>query len=180
MRWTGQIGRGMCLLVLAGSLPLLAGCASDTALGPSVQPAAPPAIPADALVGRWGLASYHQDKDKDRTEKEARAQCSNPYVINKGPTGGVMMHLADEKEPRELVVKSGNGHNYIGPEGPPGDVYDREIVSFDGTMMVTTWVDPEVSDRYGTMVFVRCGAAAGKPAPAKAVKPAPAKPASAT
>ncbi len=32
---------------------------------------------------------------------------------------GVMMHLADEAQPSELVVKGGpGGKNYIGPPGP--------------------------------------------------------------
>ena len=35
---------------------------------------------------------------------------------------------------------------------------DREIVSFDGRVLVTRFVDPEVSGRYGTSVYVRCGA----------------------
>jgi hypothetical protein len=34
---------------------------------------------------------------------------------------------------------------------------DREILSFDGRVLVLKWVDPEVAGRYGTMVLVRCG-----------------------
>jgi hypothetical protein len=34
---------------------------------------------------------------------------------------------------------------------------DREIVSFDGRVMIMRFVDPEVAGRYGTSVYVRCG-----------------------
>ena len=69
------------------------------------------------------------------------------------------MHLADAREPQELRLKSGSdGKVYIGPEGPAPDSRDREIVTFDGRMLVTRWVDREISTRYGTSVYVRCGA----------------------
>ena len=58
--------------------------------------AAAPSVSAVALVGKWGLASYHKDADRARTMKEASAQCNKPYVINQGPNGGVMMYLADQ------------------------------------------------------------------------------------
>ena len=62
---------------------------------------------ADQLVGKWGFAAYHEDEDRARTVKEAAAQCNTPYVINKGPSGGLMMNLADQKELSELVLKTG-------------------------------------------------------------------------
>ncbi len=140
----------------------LAGCAADTAMVP-LQPAATPAkttavpVTPEALVGRWGLASYLQEKDKARTEKEARSQCNKPYIIGKGAHGGVMMHLADEKEPQELEVKTApDGSVFIGPDGPPDLQEDRTVTAFDGNMLVSGWVDPSVAERYGTMVFVRC------------------------
>jgi hypothetical protein len=177
-------GRSLAALVaVAGFAALLQGCASDGMLmnpsGSSMpQPPPGPTVTADQLVGRWGLASYREDKDKPRTQNEARAQCANPYVIAKGPNGGVMMHLADEKEPRELIVKTAGGRTFVGPDGtPPGDVFDREIVAFTGDTMTMAWMDPEVAGRYGTFIYVRCGAPGGaKPA---AAKPAPAKPAGA-
>ena len=47
--------------------------------------------------------------------------CRSPYVIAKGPGGGVMMHLADERQPTELRLKgSPEGKNYIGPDGDAG------------------------------------------------------------
>ena len=51
-----------------------------------------------------------------------------------------------------------DGRNYIGPDGEPGGgPQDREIVSFDGRVLVTRYVDPDAANRYGNMVYVRCG-----------------------
>ena len=82
---------GFASLVAAA---LLAGCAGE-APPPPVATTAAPAVNIDQIVGKWGLAAYHRDSDRDRTVKEAKAQCGKPVVINKGPTGGVMMYLAD-------------------------------------------------------------------------------------
>ncbi len=140
----------------AGVALALSGCAS------SAPPAAPtPAakIAAEQLVGKWGLASYHSDADRARTEKAAAAQCNKPYVIAMGDNGGVMMYLADETKPSELFVKvTADGRTFIGPAGDAGGQLDREVVSSDDRVFVTKWVDPDVAGRYGTMVFVRCGA----------------------
>jgi hypothetical protein len=125
-------------------------------------PAAPAVMPskysAEELVGRWGYTAYHRDADRARTEKVAAAQCRTPYVIAKGPSGGVMMHLADQRQPSELRLKaSADGKEYIGPEGPAGEMQDREILSFDGRVLITRYVDPDAARRYGNMVYVRCG-----------------------
>ncbi len=97
-----------------------------------------------------------------RTEANARGQCGKPYVIGAGPSGGVMMHLADQPQLQELRLKGApGGKTFIGPAGePPGGRQDREVLSFDGRVMVTRYVDPEVDTRYGTSVYVRCGARA--------------------
>jgi hypothetical protein len=129
---------------------------------PAVAPDAPPpempsSIHADELVGRWGLASYLDPKDRARTEVAAKAQCKNPYVIGAGTHGGVIMHLADQATPQELDLKgSPGGKNYIGPAGPAGGDLDREVLSFDGRVMITRFVDKDAATRYGTMVYVRC------------------------
>jgi hypothetical protein len=145
----------------------LAGCATQTpdlppAAAPPPAAALPASIPARDLVGRWGYASYHKDADRARTEAAARGQCGQPYVIGAGPSGGVLMHLADEAQQQELQLKGGpGGKNYVGPAGAPaGDTKDREIVSFDGRVLVLRWIDPEVAGRYGTGIYVRCGARA--------------------
>jgi hypothetical protein len=124
----------------------------------------PPGIAPGDLVGNWGLAAYHKDEDRERIIAAARAQCSKPYAIARGPTGGVMMHLADISQPSELRLKAGSdGKAYVGPEGPAPEAQDREIVTFDGQLLILRWVDAEVASRYGTMVYVRCGAAGTGP-----------------
>jgi hypothetical protein len=157
----------------------LAGCATrqpEPPPAPAPVPTLPPAFPPQDLIGRWGLAAYHKPEDQARTEDAARNQCRNPYVITPGPTGGVMMHLADQAQPEELRLKGApGGKTYIGPEGEPGGMQDREVVSFDGRILVLRWMDPEVQGRYGTMVYVRCGAEGTKPpARKRAAKPRPA------
>jgi len=121
----------------------------------------PASIRPDEIVGRWGLASYQNANDRARTEAAAKGQCKQPYVIGAGAAGGVVMHLADEATPQELRLKgSPGGKNYIGPSGPAGGEKDREIVSFDGRVLVTRFLDPDAATRYGNMVYVRCGARA--------------------
>ncbi len=154
---------------LIGAL-VLAGCASSQnrfqqeaaaprPAEPAVLPTLPPAFQPGEFVGRWGFASYHREVDRVRTEAAAKAQCNNPYVINRGQTGGVMMHLADDAKASELRLKGApGGKTYVGPEGPPASPQDREVVSFDGRVLVLRWMDPEVTSRYGTGVYVRCGA----------------------
>jgi hypothetical protein len=126
---------------------------------PAVEPTLPPSFQPQELIGRWGYAAYHRPDDRARTETAARGQCKQPYVIGAGPSGGVIMHLADQKEPQELRVKgSRSGKNYIGPaDDPPGGMQDREVVSFDGRVLITRWIDPEVAGRYGNALYVRCG-----------------------
>ena len=140
----------------------LAGCSTggpslDQPAAPSMGPALPPAFPPQDIVGRWGLASYQNPADRPRTEAAAKGQCKQPYVIGAGSSGGVMMHLADQATPQELRLKgSPSGKNYIGPTGPAGGEQDREIVSFDGRVMVTRFIDKDAATRYGNMVYVRC------------------------
>jgi len=120
-------------------------------------PEMPATIRADEIVGRWGLASFQNPADRARTEAAARGQCKQPYVIGAGQSGGVVMHLADQATPQELRLKgSPSGKNYIGPPGPAPGEQDREIVSFDGRVMITRFVDKDAAVRYGNMVYVRC------------------------
>ena len=149
--------------ILAASL---GGCMSGddpsvSTLSPNAVGAEAPTIAADQLVGEWGLAAYREEKDITRTQSEAKAACNNPYVIGRGTAGGVVMHLPDQAEPSELALKGATGgRNFIGPAAePPGGPKDREVTLFNGTEFVTTWIDPAVATRYGTMIFVRCGVA---------------------
>src|SRR5206468_7706112 len=153
-----------------GAALALAGCSggsltSGWGFGNSDQPPQAeqpgPEIPATIrvaeVIGRWGYAAFHKAEDRQRTEAAARAQCNHPYVIGQGPSGGVMMYLADQSQLQELRLKGGpGGRNYIGPPGEAGGPQDREITSFDGRVMILTFTDAEVAGRYGTGVYVRC------------------------
>ena len=161
----------------------LAGCAStgpqlDQPAAPSLGPALPPGFPPQDIVGRWGLAAYHKDEDRARTEAAARGQCKQPYVITLGPNGGVMMHLADQATPTELRLRGGpGGKTYIGPaDAELGGSQDREVVSFDGKVLILRWLDSEVQGRYGTMVYVRCGTEGARQATTAKPKPRTAPP----
>lgn len=159
--------RVAALLAVSMLSGLLAGCggggfggfggSQPTVQEPAVAPEIPATIRADEIVGRWGLAAYHKPEDRARTEAAARGQCKQPYVIGQGTSGGVIMHLPDEATPQELRLKgSQSGKNYIGPPGPAGGEKDREIVSFDGRVLITRFIDRDASSRYGSMVYVRC------------------------
>lgn len=137
-----------------------AACSSMNMGGNIFSSAAPtpPSIQPEQIVGRWGLAAYQREEDRTRTEAEARAQCRQAYEIQRGPGGGVIMHLADEAAPQELRLKgSAGGKTFVGvAEDAAGEGRDREIVSFDGRVLVMRWVDADVASRYGTSVYVRC------------------------
>ncbi len=160
--------RAVANLGIASALTILLGACSSMSLpsfssSPSVapEPAPVPEMPAtiraDEIVGKWGLASFQNPNDRARTEVAARAQCKQPYVIGAGANGGVIMHLADQATPQELRLKgSPGGKNYIGPPGPAGGEQDREIVSFDGRVLITRFIDKDAATRYGNMVYVRC------------------------
>src|SRR5262249_19638232 len=86
----------------------LAGCSTggpqlNQPAAPTMGPALPPAFPPQDIVGRWGLAAYHKEEDRARTEAAARGQCNQPYVITLGPSGGVMMHLRIRRRPQNCV-----------------------------------------------------------------------------
>jgi len=153
-------------LSVVAALSIFLGACSSFSLGtstptaepePGVEPALPSTIRADELVGKWGLASYQNPNDRARTEAQAKAQCKQPYVIGAGTSGGVVMHLADQATPQELRLKgSRSGKNFIGPDGPPGGEQDREVITFDGRVLITRFVDKDAATRYGNMVYVRC------------------------
>jgi len=137
--------------------------------GPSATLGTPSLAP-DQIVGRWGIASFHRPEDQPRTEAAARNACSPPYVINRSATGVAMLGH-DSPAIQDMTVKAtADGHTYIGPGPDPGGADDREVVSFDGRVLILKWVDPEVAGRYGTMLLVRCGAP-GAPKVAAKKKP---------
>jgi hypothetical protein len=147
--------RGGALALMGLVAAFVVGCAETPPPAPAIVA---PAVSADQLVGKWGFAAYHKDEDRARTMKEAAAQCNRPYVIAKGPTGGVMMNLADQKELSELVLKAGpSGQTYLGPPGDAGTADDRIVSNVDANSFTTVWVDPDNASRYGTSVYERCG-----------------------
>jgi hypothetical protein len=158
----GNLNFGWPAVLVAASAMALAGCATgsqqqDAAPAALPQPELPARVRAAEIVGRYGYAAYHDAKDRARTEANARGQCKQPFVIGQGTSGGVVMLLADSPQPQELRLKgTQGGKDYIGPAGDTPGPQDREIVSFDGRVLVLKYVDPEIDGRYGTGVFVRC------------------------
>jgi hypothetical protein len=149
------------ILAVGGALALGGCLATPDAVPMQAAPAqvarVPAAYPVEKMVGRWGVASYREEKDRARTESMARSHCRNPYVIEKGPRDGVMMHVADDPKIYELTFKGGSdGKTYLGFDAPPGHIQDREIVSFSDNQVVMRFVNPEINTRYGTYIYVRC------------------------
>lgn len=139
----GSFGGRAAPVATVMSALALAGCAGSASIGgfgagqpqptvaqPQPVPMIPATIRASEVIGRWGYASYHDPKDRARTEANARGQCTHPYVIGQGPNGGVMMYPADQSQLTELYLKgSAGGKNYIGPSGQPGgSMQDEEIL----------------------------------------------------
>ncbi len=156
-------------VVLLAGLPMLAGCGSAggfsnpfttaAAAPPPPPPVVPPGVRAEEIVGRWGLASYHREQDRPRVEAAAKGMCTQPYKIESSSSGGVMMLGHDNPQVQDMALKgSVEGKTYVGPGSDPAGADDREVVSFDGRVLILKWVDPEVASRYGNMVLVRCGA----------------------
>jgi hypothetical protein len=152
-------------IVLLAGLPMLGGCSSLTISNPFATaeapppppPVVPPSVHAEEIVGNWGFTSYHNEKDRARTQAAAKGQCSSPYTIEASASGGVMMLGHDNSQKQEMTLKgSAEGKTYVGPGAEPHGSDDREVVSFDGKVLILKWVDPEVAGRYGNMVLVRC------------------------
>jgi hypothetical protein len=158
-----------------GSMPSLSmpSWGNDEPPPPQAAPAVAlgtPSLAPDQIVGRWGMTSFHRPEDRPRTEVAARNACNKPYLINRTPTG-VAMYGHDNPGMQEMVIKAtADGRTYVGPGPEPGGADDREVLSFDGRVLILKWIDPEVAGRYGTMLLVRCGAPG---APTAAVKKKP-------
>lgn len=141
----------------AGACAGLLPDAPDTAQPAPQASAVPAAYPVSGLVGKWGIASYRDEKDRVRTELKAHEQCKLPYAIAKGPGDGVMMHVADDEKLHELTLKtSADRKTYLGFDAPPGHEQDREILSWSDSRIVMRYVDPDVHTRYGIFIYVRC------------------------
>ena len=88
-------------------------------------------------------------------------------------------HAWAERRRHDAPCRSGNANRaaperrtrrqnlHRAAEDPPGSAQDREVVLFDGRILILRWMDSEVQGRYGTMVYVRCGAEGAKRTAAK-------------
>jgi hypothetical protein len=175
-------------VVLLAGLPMLGGCGTSGSFNfsnpfaaapapPPPPPVQPPSLHAEEIVGSWGMAAYHRDQDRARTQNAAKGLCGKPYEIQASANGGVMMLGHDNPQVQEMTLKgSAEGKTYVGPGADPAGTDDREVVSFDGKTLILKWVDPEVAGRYGNMILVRCEAGKTRTASAKkraAEAPAP-------
>ncbi len=120
------------------------------------QPAAtlterPTDLTREMLVGRWGVASFREEKDRARVTAQARSFCGTPALCDHGRTrNGVMMHAADDAKLYELRLKGGSdGKTYLGFEAPPGDWQDRLVLSASNDQWVMRFVDPEIHAAMG-------------------------------
>jgi peptidoglycan-associated lipoprotein len=124
---------------------------------PSPPPPVPPHVAASELVGLWGFAAYHQAGDPQEIVDQARSQCVTPYVISQ-TAAGVSILGHDNPLPQDMTTKrTVDGKIYLGPPGNPASSDDREIITFDNRVLVLKWVNPELANRRGTEVLVRCG-----------------------
>ena len=155
------------LVAVTATTILLAGCLSGREEAGSPAPGAggvggvlaerPAGTSREQLIGRWGVASFRKEGDRQRVGAMARSFCRQPYVIAAGPNDGVMMHVADDSKLYELRLKGGtDGKTYLGFEAPPGHPQDREIVSVTRNELVMRFVDPDAANRYGTFIYARC------------------------
>src|SRR5262245_14116650 len=82
-------------VVLAGcsSMPSMPSLGGSGELPPAEAVVGGPVLPSryrsEEIVGRWGYTSYQKEGDRARTVAAAGRLCRQPYVIARGPTGGV-------------------------------------------------------------------------------------------
>jgi hypothetical protein len=67
---------------------ILSGCTTGSQQAalqePGVAPEMPATVRAEQIVGRWGVASYQDPKDRTRVEAAAKAQCKLPIAKRYG------------------------------------------------------------------------------------------------
>jgi hypothetical protein len=141
---------------------VLAGCASTPQAPVTQAPPAPARIaaahPVTALIGNWGVASFREDRDRARTQSMARQHCRLPYVIAKGPTDGVMMHVADDPK---LLRTDAQGQP---PAARPISASTRlratsrtaKSCRWSANEITMKFVAADINTRYGTYIYVRC------------------------
>ena len=115
-------------------------------------PAQAQALRTEDLIGRWGVAAYWSDSDAAKVIAQARGFCSQPYVITRGAEGSARMFEAFEGRPQDVVVQGGQ---IVAASGSARAT--KAIQSWNGSVLVFSYVDDEPKRKYGNMVFVRCG-----------------------
>src|SRR5262245_9309052 len=149
----------LCSVLIMAAAMALAGCVATQNPPPAALtgPLPEPSISPSDVIGRWGLGAYHREHDRARTEAITRGQCTQPYVISAGNTGTVMMLTHDSPKIVEVQIKANQeGRTFIGPGSQSGGADDREVISYNGRVLILRWVDPDVAGRYGTQLLVRC------------------------
>jgi hypothetical protein len=119
---------------------------------------------SEDIAGRWGWVAYFRDRDRARAEELATRQCRRQFFRRgvaayeiRSAGAAVMMHNHDDPNPQEMTIKANSaGQTFIGPGPDPGGIDDREVVSYDGHVMILRWLDPKVASIYGVMLYVRC------------------------
>ena len=159
----GQGGRFRLLaryaILIGGAATALAGCAGTQNPPPLALTGPPPkpSISPSDVIGRWELGAYHRAEDRARTEAITKGQCNMPYVIGAGNEGTVTMLTHDSPTFVEVQIKANQeGRTFIGPGPELGGPDDREVMSYNGRVLILRWTDPEVAGRYGTQLLVRC------------------------
>lgn len=143
----------LLLLAIAAAIGLAA-----TAVRAQVA-ALPPAQdipPAEALAGRWGMAAYFRPEDQGRAVQRARGACTNPFVIEPTGRGTVLMHTIDGPNRRETRFGTRAGRVVLGVVDQPDERYDRTVVFNGADQFEWTWAAPEIANRLGINLFVRC------------------------
>ena len=79
--------RALCGLAAAAIVaPMLVGCTSSgSGPAPVANVEAPAAFARERLVGRWGVASFHTDKDRPRTETRGTGSMQPALHDRQGP-----------------------------------------------------------------------------------------------
>lgn len=104
------------------------------------------------MIGRWGVASYFDEKDAARMTATASSACAQPYVINRGRNGGAVMFSAFQGRPVEVKVEGGRVKAMSGDDGE-----DKLLIRAEQKLFVLRCANGEAAQKYGAMIFVRCG-----------------------
>ena len=163
-------GRAALNLGAAAALAVfLGGCGSFGSIGLSPQPAPPPPVEPESrprsVPRNWSDGGVLRPiKIRTTGLERGRGQVAvQQSLCDQRRRQWRRNHASCRRGRRrqELRLKgSQSGKNYIGPESPPGGPKDREIVSFDGHVLITRFIDSDAATRYGNMVYIRCTPAA--------------------